>query len=174
VSVTPACACDAATLLDVSALVQAGSANARTITADATIDGASCNQYVLPEHTVDTLHVRASTSAAIYIPGGMHVMQDFVVETSQGAQLDIFIEDELSVDGQITFGDDTDNVRLYVGGAGTLPLAGGGELHAALYAPRAELVLGAPLTVYGGVFVRRVAASADIAIHYDATLARGP
>jgi hypothetical protein len=172
VSVAKPCACDNSQLLDVSALVQAGVARAKPLAADATIDDADCSEFALAEHSVDTWHIRAHTSAAIYVVGGLHVSRDFIVETLPGVRLDIFIEDELSVDGLLDLRGDSDSVRLYLGGAGTLPLAGGGELHGGLYAPRAELVLKAPLSVHGAAFLRRVAASASLALHYDANVAR--
>jgi hypothetical protein len=172
VSVPKPCGCEQSQLLNVSALVQAGVARAQPLSADATIDGPDCSEFALAEHSVDTWHIRAHSSAAIYVSGGLHVSRDFIVETVPGARLDIFIEDELSVDGLLDLRGDTDSVRLYLGGTGTLPLAGGGELHGGLYAPGAELVLNAPLSVYGAAFLRRVAASAALEVHFDANVAR--
>jgi hypothetical protein len=172
VSVAKPCGCDDSQLLDVSAIVQAGVTRAKPLAADAPIDDVDCSEFALAEHSVDTWHIRARSSAAIYVLGGLHVSRDFIVETSPGVRLDIFIEDELSVDGLLDLRGDTDSVRLYLGGAGTLPLAGGGELHGGLYAPRAELVLNAPLSLYGAAFLRRVAATAALAVHYDANVAR--
>jgi hypothetical protein len=166
------CGCADDQLLDVSALVQAGVARAHPISPDATIDPPDCREFSLAAHTVDAWHIRANSSAAIYVAGGLHVRGDFNIEAAPGARLDIFIETELSVDGMINLQGNADDVRLYLGGAGTLPLADGGELHAALYAPRAELVLSATLNVYGALFLRRVAAYAPLALHYDASVGR--
>ena len=63
-------------------------------------------------------------------------------------------------------------MRVFVGGAGTLQLSMGGALHGVLYAPQAELVQSAPLVVTGALFVRRVASTADLTLHYDRDLAR--
>jgi hypothetical protein len=172
VSIATPCGCSDEQLLDVSAIVAAGVARAQPLATDTTIDAADCGEFSLAAHTVGAWHIRANSSAAIYVSGSLHVRGDFNIEAAPGARLDIFIETELSVDGQINLQGNANDVRLYLGGAGTLPLAGGGELHAALYAPRAELVLSAPLYVYGGLFVRRVAASAALAMHYDASLGR--
>jgi hypothetical protein len=58
-------------------------------------------------------------------------------------------------------------VRIFIGGTGTIQLSGGGTLQGTLYAPRAELVAADALTVYGALFVRRVASSAALTVHYD-------
>ncbi|HEY2735759.1 MAG TPA: hypothetical protein VGI70_17295 [Polyangiales bacterium] len=171
VLVDPPCSCDDGALFDVSARVQARASSATSLAANATIAGDACREYVLAAHTLDSLHIQAERSAAIYVPGSLHVMNDFVLESAPGVQVDFFIEDELSVDGQIQIGDDSDATRLYVGGAGTFPIMGGGQIHAAVYAPRAELVLSAELDVFGALFLRRVAATAPLVVHYDAQVA---
>jgi hypothetical protein len=114
--------------------------------------------------------VRKST--AIYVAGDLHLTGDLVVDTADGADLDLFIAGNLKVDGLLTLGskDNAARVRLYVGDSGTTQLGGGGELHGALYAPLSEIVINAELTVYGAVLARRVAAAAPLIVHYDTSL----
>jgi hypothetical protein len=99
---------------------------------------------------------------------------DFIVDTDPGAELDVFVEGNASIDGAVALGSQPGQgaVRLYLGGMGTVQLTSGGALHGVLYAPGAELVLSAPLTVTGALFVRRAAATADLTLHYDRSLAR--
>ena len=63
-------------------------------------------------------------------------------------------------------------VRLYVGGDGTIQLGGGGTFAGNLYAPRAELVTAGDTEVFGALFVRRVAASGPLTVHYDTGVLR--
>jgi hypothetical protein len=81
-----------------------------------------------------------------------------------GAALALLVEGNVSIVGEIALGSDDASVNLFVGGSGNIHLRGGGELHGVLYAPEAELVLDAPLTVYGAIFVERVAATAPLTI----------
>jgi hypothetical protein len=62
--------------------------------------------------------------------------------------------------------------RVYVGGTGTIELAGDSQLAANLYAPHAAIALSASATVYGSLFVRRLDHSAPLTIHDDVDVRR--
>jgi hypothetical protein len=79
------------------------------------------------------------------------------------------------VEGRLELGTAQGQVRIHVGGAGTIQLTRGGAMQGALYAPLSEIVLSAPFTLYGAMIARRVAAtSAALTVHYDRSLGRVP
>jgi cytoskeletal protein CcmA (bactofilin family) len=174
VDVAEPCACDDAVTIDSGALVRAAMSNAMTVSGAAPVLAQHCGEFWLADATTNTLHVTAHDSAALYVGGDLQVRGDLIVDTDPGVELDLFIESNATVDGVIALGSQPNQgaVRVFVGGAGTVQLSMGGALHGVLYAPQAELVQSAALEVTGALFVRRVASTADLTLHYDRDLAR--
>lgn len=168
VQVAPPCACDAASLLDVSALVREAAVRVPELP-DGPLPGARCAEYWLEGGSVDALALAFSDSAALYVRGDLH-LSSATIGVAPGAALDVFVEGNVFVTGGFEIASvDEGPVRLHVGGTGTIDLAAGGGLHGVLYAPNSELVLSAPFTVTGAVLARRVAAAATLTVHYDAS-----
>jgi cytoskeletal protein CcmA (bactofilin family) len=88
------------------------------------------------------------------------------------ATLFVVVSGNLRVDGglEAMAADPRSRVHLLVAGDGTVQLDGGSRLTGSLYAPTAELVTSAPLEVFGAVLVRRAAVSAQLDLHFDASL----
>jgi hypothetical protein len=174
VRVANPCSCDAASLLDIAALVSQAVSKAEPISGKADVLDLDCGEYALAKYDATGLHITVRKSAALYVAGDLHLSGDLVIDTADGADLDLFVAGNLKVDGLLTLGatDRTARVRLYVGDSGTTQLGGGGELHGALYAPLSEIVINAKLTIYGALLARRIAASAPLSIHYDQGLSR--
>lgn len=172
VNVTAPCACSDAVAIDTSALVSAAAGNAMLASGASPVLAQHCGEFVLADATADTLHITAHESAALYVNGDLQVRGDLIVDTDPGVELDLYVASNITVDGVIALGSKPNQgaVRVFAGGAGTLQLSMGGALHGVLYAPQAELVQSAPLEVTGAVFVRRVASTADLTLHYDRDL----
>lgn len=167
VQVAAPCACDPAVLLDVATLVRDAAQRVPELPSDAPL-GERCAEYALDGGSVDVLELAVFESAALYVTGDLH-LSALRVLTATDAELDLFVEGNLAVTGPLELGSSGggSRVRLHVGGTGTIDLSEGGVLHGALYAPGSELVLSGALEATGALFVRRVAASAAVTVHYD-------
>jgi hypothetical protein len=174
VQVAEPCACDDAATIDSGALVRAAVVKAVVVSGASPVLSQHCGEFALDDATTNTLHITAHESAALYVSGDLQVRGDLIIDTDPGAELDLFIESNATVDGVIALGSKPDQgaVRVFLGGAGTVQLSSGGALHGVLFAPHAELVQSAALEVTGALFVRRVASTADLTLHYDRKLAR--
>ena len=171
VNVPSPCDCADTALFDTTAFVRLQAPLALPLPAQGA-DTARCAQYALQDGEVAGVLISLLESAAVYVPGDLHVTGDLVVDSEAGAEIDLFIAGDVRIDGRVRIGtgDGQGPVRIYVGGAGTVQLSSGVEVYGALYAPRAELVLSAPLTLRGALFIRRIAASAALAVHYDTSV----
>jgi hypothetical protein len=172
VSVAGPCACDPAALFDTRAFVAAQAPLAMPLPADFVAGDERCAAYRLADGEASSLHISVHAPTALYAAGDLHVTGDVIIESEAGTAVDLFIAGDVRIDGRIALGagDGQGPVRVFVGGSGTVQLSSGDALHGTLYAPNAELVLSAPLTVNGALFVRRVAASAALTVHYDRDL----
>jgi hypothetical protein len=151
VAIDPPCGCSEAELLDIAALVQ-GELPATTPVGELECPGASANGAV-----------------ALYATERLHVTSDLRLGTGPGPDLVLIVDGDLLIEGRLELGNPElhRRVRLYVGGTGTIELRAGGSLSGELYAPNAELVLEGPLTVYGALFLKRVAAQSALTVHQE-------
>ena len=102
-----------------------------------------------------------------FAPGGA-----FSINLEPGAELDLFIANNIVASNRIQFGDSSvaARVRVYVGGSGTIQLDAGATFAGNLYAPRADLTSAGSVEAFGSIFVRRVAISDRLSIHYDVAI----
>lgn len=107
--------------------------------------------------------------AALFVGGDVALQSRLIVEVAPQGELDLFVAGTIVSAERLLLGspDRPARVRLYVGGTGTLQLSGGALVAGNVYAPQAELTTSAPVEVFGSLFVRRIAASAELEIHYD-------
>jgi hypothetical protein len=122
------------------------------------------------------IRLEVSGRTAIFVGGDLAPGGAFAIDVAPGGEVDLFVEGNVVAGGPFTLGSPSSpaSARLYVGGTGTLNLSAGGTLSGNVYAPRAEAVLGGPTTVFGSIFVRRVATAGPLTIHYDeGVLGRG-
>jgi hypothetical protein len=103
------------------------------------------------------------------IDGNIELDDDFVVSLDSGAQLTLFIAGNMRVAGRLELStpDSAGNLRVLVGGNGTVDLGAEALIVGTLYAPRAELVTRGRFELTGAVFVRRAAPGAELIVHYD-------
>jgi hypothetical protein len=144
-------------------------------TGDVSLDLPCGVYYVGPVHGNGALTLRITGRVALLIDGDLDATQAFTAELdTDDAELDLMIGGTLISNATLTIGrtDHPSRTRLYVGGAGTIQLAGGSQLAANLYAPLAPLALSGGATVYGSLFADRLDQSAPVMIHYDVDVLR--
>jgi hypothetical protein len=183
VTVPPACDCDPRSRVDVAGLVE----SYRTANDDAAagIDPTLLQNVTAPlaaslpcgriffTHVGASapVHLTAQGRVAVFVGGELSTTSDFVVDAPVGSEVDLFVENGVTVGGAFLVGSPANpaRARTYVGGAGTVNVQGAAQLAGNLYAPQAELVLGgaAATTLFGSIFAARLSASADLTIHFD-------
>ncbi|QSQ28203.1 hypothetical protein JY651_22050 [Pyxidicoccus parkwayensis] len=179
--ITP-CACDAASQVDVAALIthHAGDNDNAAISLDAaaleSISGERtlelpCGRFFLTSITGTgraTLTIRART--ALFIQDGVDLGEGLTVDVQPPGELDLFIGGRVSVAGPLLLGSTAmpSRVRVYVTRSTVLALSAGSTLAGNLYAPGAYLSTSGDADVYGSIFVRHLEAAGPLRFHYDA------
>jgi ethanolamine utilization microcompartment shell protein EutS len=186
VAVPPPCPCDAASALDVAAVIALhATANhdaAIGLQPDALAAASGdqtltlpCGRYYLAGVQIDGggLRVRAEGRVALFIAGNVTIDGDLTVEVAPDAELDLFVGGALNLPGLVTLGDPARPraLRVYVASAGTLALSGGSTIAGNLYAPAADLASSAAVEIFGAVLVNHWNLSAPAAVHYDRAIA---
>jgi hypothetical protein len=131
--------------------------------------------YLGPVKGDGDLTFRITGKVALLIDGDVALTAPLTVELdTDDAELDLLITGIISIDHALVIGrqDHPARTRVYIGGTGTLELAGDSQLATNLYAPHAAVALSANATVYGSLFVRQLAQSAPLTIHYDVDVRR--
>lgn len=185
VTVPPPCDCAPERLLDVGALVDAhrtlNDNDAVGLSGDALTDLSAdgrltlpCGRYHVDRIEGEALTLEATGRVALFVDGDL-ALGELTIALDEGAEVDLFIAGNVLGQARWTLGDTSQpvGVRIYVGGSGTLELAGGATFAGNVYAPRAELVTPASVEVFGSLFARRVVASGPLTVHYDRALLRG-
>ncbi|CAM4313380.1 hypothetical protein G4177_07120 [Corallococcus sp. ZKHCc1 1396] len=115
-----------------------------------------------------TLRIRGRT--ALFIPGGVNLVEAFTVDVQPPGELDLFLAGGFVVSGQLTLGSAAlpSRVRVYVAGTQALDVSAGSTLAGNLYAPQAALNLSGNAEVFGSLFVRHLEASGAVQVHHDA------
>lgn len=181
VDVPPPCECGVDELLDVAELVRAqrddhdnatigldpraleGRTGARTL-------ALPCGRYYLTNiGGTGALTLQLTGRVVLFVDGDVALDAPWVVELGADAELDLFVAGNVLSSSTIRFGsaEAPARARLYVGGRGTLQLGADAVFGGNLYAPRAELTTSGRVEVFGSLFVRRLAASGPLSVHYD-------
>ncbi|MCP3142578.1 DUF7305 domain-containing protein [Pyxidicoccus xibeiensis] len=180
-AVTP-CACEAASQVDVAALVahhsrdndnaaiSLGAAAMEGITGERTLE-LPCGRFHLTRITGTgraTLVIRART--ALFIGDVVDLGEGLTVDVQPPGELDLFIGGSVAVAGPLTLGsvDVPSRTRVYVAGSSMLALSAGSLLAGNVYAPGSLLSLSGNAEVFGSVFVRHLESSGALRLHYDA------
>jgi len=179
VTVPPPCDCAPGALVDIPAEVEARRLDhddARAGLDPGALADASgvvelpCGRYFFERVGAQSnLTLHATGRVAIFVAGDVAVGGRLAVTLGPGAELDLLIAGQLVTNAPPEIGAESApaRARVYVGGAGTVQLGGGGTFYGNLYAPRAEVVTSGPLEVFGALFARRIAASGGLTAHFD-------
>ncbi len=186
VRIPPPCACAPQDLVDVAAHVRARAQDndnevvqldpgALANLQEETQLSLPCGRYyVRGIGGAQTLRLIITGRVALFVDGDLSLQQPLRIEL-QGGELDLLVSGNIVSDAPLELGDAARpaQVRLYVGGAGTIQLGGGARFFGNLYAPRSELVSGGPVEAFGALFVRRVAIAGALTLHYDTAVLGG-
>lgn len=179
VEVAPPCACT--DLLDVAGFVRTHQTynynDTIPITADelAGFTGPTelalpCGLYYLSGITgTGALTLRATGRVALFVDGDIDLDDQLTIIIDPGAELDLFVTGTVTSPAALTLGDLTrpSALRLYLASTSALDLSAGSLVAGNLYAPEAVLNLSGPAEIYGALFVRRIASSSGLTVHYD-------
>ena len=180
----PSCACDPNTLLDVADVVaqhRDDNDNAQLGLDSRKLDGfdqptdidIECGRLYLSRIAgARALQLKVHGRVALFVAGNVELDDTLSIEVDDAARLTLLVAGNVRVGGtlDVSSAAGAANVRLVVGGAGTIDLGGQTRVVGALYAPRAELVTRGRFELTGAMFVRRAAPGAELALHYDAAL----
>jgi hypothetical protein len=181
VQVVAPCGCEVKDLFDIASLVQARANDNDNSLLDFDIvelenyTGPITRQlpcgrfYVRRLSGTGRLILSITGRAALYVAEHVDFQDPVVVELDSNAEFDLYLASSMVARGDLTFGskDNPSRARLFIGGSGTLELQGKNLFCGQVYAPRAELVTTGETEVFGSVFVRRLAPSSQLTIHYD-------
>ncbi|MFW6080105.1 MAG: DUF7305 domain-containing protein, partial [Gemmatimonadota bacterium] len=179
------CACSGDDVLDIHGLVETAETHndndevgldpdVLDMPADTEIE-IPCGRFYLSAIRIDSpLTIRVTGRAAVFVDSVVDVSDDVTIETSEDAELDLFVSGSVHTHSPLSFGsaDNPASVRVYVGGS-RVTLDDEATFMGNLYAPNAAVrVVSAPLEVFGSVFAGFFDATADVAIHYDRGILR--
>ena len=179
--VTP-CACDAASQVDVAALIahhREANDNAAIGLDAAVLEDVSgeralelpCGRFFLTRIAGTgraTLTVRART--ALFIQDGVDLGEGLTVDVQAPGELDLFLGGDVTVAGPLLLGSTAmpSRVRVYATRSSVLSLSAGSTLAGNFYAPGALLRMSADTDVFGSLFVRHLEAAGPMRLHFDA------
>jgi hypothetical protein len=140
--------------------------------------GLPCGRYFLTRVAASgAVRLDVSGRVELIVESNIELDSAFEISVAAGGQLELFVGGNMRVVGTMMLGDiarGQSSLRLHVAGTGSLNLQGTSTIAGVLDAPRAELVTGESLTVYGAILVRRAAPDAKLTVHYDVELAEAP
>jgi hypothetical protein len=187
VTVPVPCACGASDLVDIAAFVanhradnndaSIGLSPARLTdyVGDVTLDLPCGIYYVGPVRGNGAIVLRITGRVALLVDGDLALGAPLTIELdTQDAELDLMIAGLVSSNARIVAGDPDhpSRTRIYIGGSGTIPLSGDSLIAANVYAPRSAIELSASSTIFGSLFLRRIAQAGPLTIHYDEDVRR--
>lgn len=188
VSVEPPCACAPEQIIDVAALVVDAATNNDNASAGLDVDDLDAvigigAELILPSGRfyvddvagLGSVTLRVTGKAALFLADDLTATGLFRVELEPGAELDVFIRDNLTLTGAALFGDlqRPGATRVYVGGSGDITLTGASAFTGNLYAPTADVRLAGAAHVDGSLFGKNVIAAGFLSVGYDETIREG-
>ncbi|HJL12839.1 MAG TPA: hypothetical protein RMH85_30430 [Polyangiaceae bacterium LLY-WYZ-15_(1-7)] len=184
VSVEDPCACGEGELVDIAGFVaryaRENENAAIGLAPDALADVAGettlelpCGRYYLDRISAGApLTLRVTGRVALFVAGSITANDAFRIVPEGDAEVDLFVGGDVTGAGAFAIGtaEAPARARMYVGGDGTVNLSAATTFAGNLYAPRAELVTAGAVEIFGAAFVRRLAASGALDIHYDTAI----
>jgi hypothetical protein len=132
-----------------------------------------CGQYYVDGITggAAPLSLAIDGRVALFVGSDVNVSQGFQITLAPGAELDLFVAGNVSIQGTTSLGDVNApaRVRVYVGGS-SFTLSADATVGANVYAPNAVLQFASSFTMWGAVFAGDLQFSGDFKIHYDTSV----
>jgi hypothetical protein len=116
------------------------------------------------------LTVRGNVS--IFVDGEVGLDDAFRLHLDDDATLDLYVEGDFRVNGQLELGGagEAGRVRVFIAGNGTILLGAEAVVAGPLFATDASLVAQRSLEIFGGLYVRRAAPEGALVVHHDPTI----
>ncbi len=131
----------------------------------------SCGRFFLDGIASDrgTLTLRILGRVVLFVDRGLNLGRSLRIELGEGAELDMFVVGQWAVAGSVVVGDAArpGDLRLYLGGAGSISFSADSRIHGNVYAPGRDMALSADTEMFGAVFVNQLSNSDRLRIHYD-------
>lgn len=120
------------------------------------------------------LTLQINGRVALFIGGDLQISNPLTISIASGASLDLFVGGQFNGGATLNLGSQqtASQLRIYMGSDRDVNLASNTTLAGNLYAPLSQLNAGGNLTVYGALFVKRVAISGQLGIHHDTAIFR--
>jgi hypothetical protein len=177
ITVDPPCRCGLDPAVDFASIVSAHStqnANARiSLGADALVKGASSVDLPCGEFFVNSiaagpeLELRVHGRTALYVAGDVTLEEGLRVTLDAGAQLDLVIAGNLTVEDGTLGAQTAEWVRLWIGGK-MVQLGRFAGLSASVYSPNAVVTSDGDLSLHGALLAGQLSVAGDVAVHFDA------
>jgi hypothetical protein len=173
--------CDCTKKLDVGSIVHAFAASnddaaagltaASLAAAPATKVTLPCGRYYFDSIGGDAITLDLPGRTAIFVAGDVTAKKSLTISLAPGAELDLFIGGNLTLDGDATLGrtDAPAHARVYVGGK-SMTMSGGVKIGANVYAPNADMAVASDFEMSGAILVHSLAASGNFTVHYDVSI----
>ena len=181
-SLTIAMPCNCQAPIDIATIVdffRTTNDNASQLLAPSTLSAAegnvertlACGRYYLDSLGGTgsiTLHLTGKTVLAV----GSDISNSggLVFDLDTGAELDLFVNGNLELSGDVTLGDPNHpaSTRIYI--TGQAAFSATVALYANLYIPNQPLVISAPSEVWGAIFAQSIQSSGGLTVHYDQSI----
>jgi len=172
----PPCACDAASIFDVAAAVEA----ARLASGPTTYSNVGSQEILLTSgsyyfdniESVGSITFVIDGAVSLFIDGSLDTVGNSLVQFQSGAQLDLFVSGEIKTVGNLNLGEASDPgaLRIYIGGSESTAVAVGNQtFHGSIYAPQAEIAYVGDTEVVGSVFARSIRNVGALSLYYGAS-----
>ncbi len=186
VVVDPPCDCDGSRV-DVEGIIAEGATvadnDAINLPTDALVNVQGTEQFTLPcgRYLFDAVQGSGSVElvltgrVVLLIDGPISLNGDFNVSLQDGAEVDIFVAENINVSGALNLGDVAapSLSRVYVGGNGSINLSSGAQVAGNIFAPTAELVTAGDVELFGSIQARRISTSGALDVHFDTAILEG-
>ncbi len=129
-----------------------------------------CGEYYLSSIDVnDSTTIVAEGRTALYVGGDVEIGQNLTIKPTAGAELDVFIAGDVTLDDRIELGDAAypASTRFYVGGDDGWDFGSDGRMAGFVYALPGGIVADDGIELYGGMYTDNLDAGSDVEIHYD-------
>ncbi len=181
VTVPPPCPCEDKDILDVAALVADAKVNNDNATAGivptmfneligyatATLP---CGKFYIEQiGGIGDVVITVTGRAALFVDGSVTNTGNLEFQLGPGAEIDLFIRDNLTITGRAIFGERNHPAasRVYIGGSGDVRLVGTGDFVGNLYAPRSLVATIGYGVFLGSVFARDFVCDGFADFSYD-------
>jgi hypothetical protein len=177
VLVSPPCPCEPSQLLDVAGLV----ANAKSTNDNsrlspdflASISGnrdwaMPCGRIYLSQIAgAGDVLVHVNGTSALFIDGSIDLKGSLTFQPAGGAELDVFVKQDLSVQGTLSLADQDRPAAGRISVGGSQPIALTTPFVGNLYAPRARVTASTALEVWGAIFASDFQGSSSANFYFD-------